>query len=163
MTAAVPRDAVPADAGALSSVMRAAWRHGYPGVVPDRVLAGVDQLFDAAWFTGLLAEGGFRTVVSGDPITGFVRYGPYPDDTALGYIAALYVHPSAAGHGLGRHLLDHALAALAAAGHRTALLWVFEPNTRARQLYARAGFTPDGTTRTNPAYATPELRLHRPL
>lgn len=157
------RAAAPADAEALAALMRAAWRRGYPGVVPDGVLAEVDRLFDTAWFTRLLAGAGFRTLVSGDPIDGFVRYGPYPDDTALGYIAGLYVHPDAAGHGLGRRLLDHALADLAAAGHRAAVLWVFETNARARRLYTRAGFTPDGATHTDPAYATPELRLRRPL
>jgi ribosomal protein S18 acetylase RimI-like enzyme len=157
------REAGPEDAEALAAVMQAAWRHGYPGVVPDDVLAEVDRLFDTAWIARLLADSGFRTTVSGDPVDGFVRYGPYPDDTALGYIAALYVHPAAAGHGLGRHLLDHALEALTAAGHRAAVLWVFDANTRARRLYARSGFTPDGAHRTDPTYATPELRLHRPL
>ncbi|MFD0822190.1 GNAT family N-acetyltransferase, partial [Micromonospora zhanjiangensis] len=60
-------------------------------------------------------------------------------------------------------LLGAAVDRLRAAGHDAATLWVFAANASARAFYARHGFTPDGTTRIEPEYAEPELRLRRPL
>lgn len=48
----------------------------------------------------------------------------------------LYVHPDAAGHGIGSALLDLAKAAQPDGF----CLWVFESNTPARAFYARRGF-----------------------
>ncbi|HLN65916.1 MAG TPA: hypothetical protein VK280_01395 [Streptosporangiaceae bacterium] len=42
-------------------------------------------------------------------------------------------------------------------------LHVFEANERARRLYAKAGYTPDGSTRVEPGYEATEIRLVKAL
>jgi ribosomal protein S18 acetylase RimI-like enzyme len=88
-------------------------------------------------------------------VTGFVRYRP-----ADGYLASLYVAPEAGGRGLGRALLAYALDAMPG---RDVVLWVFEANHRARTLYERAGFRPDGARLTDPRWRTPQIRMRRPV
>ena len=43
------------------------------------------------------------------------------------------------------------------------LLHVFEANERARRLYAKAGYAPDGSTRVEPEYEAIEVRLVKVL
>ena len=44
-----------------------------------------------------------------------------------------------------------------------AMAEVFEANERARRLYAKAGYTPDGSTRVEPEYEATEIRLVKAL
>jgi ribosomal-protein-alanine N-acetyltransferase len=62
-------------------------------------------------------------------------------------IADLAVAPEARRLGIGRALLNEAIAALAAAAVRTVYLEVRESNQAARTLYASAGFAPVGRRR----------------
>ena len=57
------------------------------------------------------------------------------------------LHPDGRGRGLGRHLLDEALAFCRAAGYRSVYLWTVSPLTAAARLYVAAGF---GKTETKP-------------
>ena len=50
------------------------------------------------------------------------------------------LHPDARGLGLGRRLLDDALAFSRAAGHRSIFLWTVDPLATAARLYASVGF-----------------------
>jgi ribosomal protein S18 acetylase RimI-like enzyme len=153
------------DAVAMAIVFVAAWRGGYRGIVPDEVIASLQVDAMAAELAGGFDRPGLRTVVAeaAGRVVGFVRFGDDPDragagDTA-GYLAALYVQPDAAGHGVGTALLQHALDAMAP---REITLWVFEGNERAGALYARAGFRPTGVALTDPRWRTPQLQLRRP-
>ena len=49
----------------------------------------------------------------------------------------------------------------AAIGDAPAYLWVFEANDRARGFYARQGFEPDGSSKPEPSFQEPEVRLRR--
>jgi RimJ/RimL family protein N-acetyltransferase len=40
-------------------------------------------------------------------------------------------------------------------------LWVFAANVRARRLYERAGFNPDGTELTDPRWRAVQVRYRR--
>jgi hypothetical protein len=60
-------------------------------------------------------------------------------------------------------LLAHAESAIAASGFDRAHLWVFDGNVPALAFYARQGWSPDGTTRTEPAFGHPELRLGKEI
>jgi GNAT superfamily N-acetyltransferase len=64
---------------------------------------------------------------------------PYPRPAAWGYITNVYVDASWRNRGLGRALLDVAVAAARTEGLDTLLLW---PNSRAIPLYERVGFEP---------------------
>jgi oligopeptide/dipeptide ABC transporter ATP-binding protein len=157
------RPAAGGDADAMAEVFVAAWRQAYPGVVPDAVLAGLDHDRIARWLAGLIedrAEGEADVAVAGGRVVGFVRYGAGPE---AGYVFGLYVHPAQAGHGIGRALLRHAEQRLHERGFGTVSLHVFEANERARRLYTKAGYTPDGSTRVEPEYDATEIRLVKNL
>jgi CubicO group peptidase (beta-lactamase class C family)/predicted N-acetyltransferase YhbS len=159
------RQARPADLSALAGIFVAAWRHGYPGIVPDSVIAAIDQAAaeDIIGKPGSRRES--RTVVAeaGGIPGGYIQYGPDADaaDDRTGYVAALYVHPGQAGRGIGRRLLDHAVAELSRTGRHRVRLWVFANNTRAQGLYASAGFRPDGAELTDPRWRTRQIRMQR--
>jgi ribosomal protein S18 acetylase RimI-like enzyme len=174
------RPSRPDDLPALVDVFVAAFQHGYRTLLPPDVLAGVDLPTVSGWFAGWDTYSDrppLHTVVADiDSVPrGFVRFGdgatddtenvPPPDagpePGRVGYIAALYVHPDAAGAGVGRRLLEHAVTALAADGYRAVTLWVFAGNERARGLYASAGFLPDGTETTDPRWRVRQIRLRR--
>ena len=78
----------------------------------------------------------------------------FVDPAGLGFAAVkgewldgLYVRPEAWGTGVAGELHDRAVAAIRAAGHERARLWVLEENVRARRFYERRGWVLDGTTR----------------
>jgi oligopeptide/dipeptide ABC transporter ATP-binding protein len=157
------RPAVASDASAMAEAFVAAWRQAYPGVVPDAVLTGLDHDRTARWLAGLIdghAEGETDVAVADGQVIGFVRYGVKPDG---GYVFGLYVHPARAGHGVGRALLRHAERGLRERGAQAVSLHVFEANERARRLYTKAGYTPDGSTRVEPEYEATEIRLVKAL
>jgi len=79
------------------------------------------------------------------------------------YLEDLYVVPRARRQGVGRALLRHAEKRLREAGSGTVSLTVFEANERARRLYAKAGYAPDGSTRVEPEYEATEIRLVKAL
>jgi ribosomal protein S18 acetylase RimI-like enzyme len=92
--------------------------------------------------------------VAGD-VAGFASVGRYrPDDGGdaepdVGEVYAIYAEPNLWSTGIGRSLMDTAVAHLASAGFTEIRLWVFEDNPRARRFYERAGFHPDGETTTD--------------
>jgi len=159
------RAAAATDADAMAEVFVAAWRQAYPGVVPDAVLAALDHDRTARWLTGLIdgrpegnTVGQTDVAVRDGQVIGFVRYGTRTGEPG-GYVFGLYVHPAQAGHGTGRSLLSHAEQRLREQGSDTVSLHVFEANERARRLYAKAGYAPDGSTRVEPEYEATEVRL----
>src|SRR3954454_6316604 len=93
-------------------------------------------------------------------VRGFVAAHP-----ADGELFLLFVHPSAAGRGVGRRVLDAAHDALRDAGCREAFLYTHEQNERALAVYRAAGYRPDGTIRESDFRGTAlrEPRLVRPL
>jgi ribosomal protein S18 acetylase RimI-like enzyme len=155
------RPAVPADAAQVVRVNVRTWQHAYAGIIPDSVLAAMDdEIEDRVRLTGerLSTGGPFVTVVAtGDSgpatcergLVGFTTYGPYrPEgggtDPAHGEVLAIYVDPDHQGRGAGRALLDAAVTALRATGAGSVRLWVLEDNTPSRRFYERYGFATDG-------------------
>ena len=90
--------------------------------------------FDASDF--LLA----RDAVSGSMI-GYNWLKIDPAEPGIGEIYVIGVDPGHAGRGLGRLLMQHGLARLAARGCREAALYVDEDNSSAVPLYRSLGFT----------------------
>lgn len=160
------RRAVPGDAGLMAETFIRAWRQAYPGVVPDAVLAALDQDETARWLSGLIAartEGATDVAERAGRVMGFVRYGTRPGEPRSGYVFGLYVHPDAAGLGSGQALLRHAELQLRDRGCASVSLHVFEANERARRLYEKAGYSPDGSTRVESQYQATEVRLVKAL
>jgi GNAT superfamily N-acetyltransferase len=86
-------------------------------------------------------------------------------DPATGEVPMIYALPRAWGSGAGRELMAAAVAGLREAGFAQVTLWVLDSNARARRFYERAGFVPDGATKTDVlAGATmTEVRYRRAL
>ncbi|GAB3807465.1 GNAT family N-acetyltransferase [Micromonospora zhanjiangensis] len=161
------RPGTPADADVVGRVFLACWHVSYADLLSPAALARYDEAGARALWRRVLTGHPDGTLVADLPgdagVRGVVRFGPDPDDPDAGHVFSLYVHPDGQGLGLGGRLLGAAVDRLRAAGHDAATLWVFAANASARAFYARHGFTPDGTTRIEPEYAEPELRLRRPL
>jgi ribosomal protein S18 acetylase RimI-like enzyme len=163
------REARPDDLDAVAALFLRCWRDSYADVLPPTAL----EVFDKA-----SAEDLWRPVLGSPPpetrgvvavsaddqrVVGIVRMGRDPDEPAVGHVFSLYVDPSAQGGGVGRRLLDDAVAWFGGQGLAEATLWVFEANRRARTFYALGGWLPDGGTRVEPGFDVPEVRLRRRL
>jgi ribosomal protein S18 acetylase RimI-like enzyme len=149
-----------ADLPALAEVFVAAWRGGYHGVVPDDVIDAMDTTVAATELAPSVDAADRTTLVALDAngdIVGFTIFGPDRDRDA-GYLASLYVDPTAGGRGIGRSLLRAAIDAMPG---RDITLWVFAGNVRARRLYERAGFHPDGAQLTDPRWRAVQVRYRR--
>jgi ribosomal protein S18 acetylase RimI-like enzyme len=99
-----------------------------------------------------LAERVAELIESGDTIVILVGEGPdglavlrfRPAIWSSGlecYLAELYVRPSSRGHGMGRSLMEAALAAARERGADTMEIAVDEPDAAARRLYESLGFS----------------------
>ncbi|MGS2617789.1 GNAT family N-acetyltransferase [Micromonospora sp. LZ34] len=167
MTAPVRiRRATAVDADAAGAVFLACWHRSYGDLLPPEVRARYDETSAVALWRRVLAaapDGVLVADAAGHGVRGVVRYGVDPDDARHGHVFSLYVHPDAQGLGLGATLLRAAAGKLRAAGHATAMLWVFTRNDAARAFYAAQGWMPDGGTRVEEPYGEPELRLRRSL
>jgi ribosomal protein S18 acetylase RimI-like enzyme len=153
------RPAVPGDAARLGQIFVRCWRSAYRGVVADEIIDGLDPAVVAGRWERLLAEHDVVVAeVDGVPV-GMARYGPDPDDGSRGHLFSLYVDPDASGGGVGRMLLGHVAAQLAAAGYGTATLWVFAANERAIRFYRAAGWEPTGEERVEDEWGAPEIQL----
>jgi len=157
MPAIAVRPAREADAAAIAGIKVAAWRAAYRGIVPDALLDGLDLgREEAVWRGRLLDQAVARVGVAermeppaSPRLVGFVTTGPAraEDEAGMAEVWAIYVDPSAQGHGVGRALIEYALRELAARGYRVAVLWVFEANTAARGFYERTGWVLDGAAK----------------
>lgn len=160
------RSAAGTDAGRLAEIFVAAWRSGYRGVVADEVIDALDVGSWTAIFADLLQSTELRTTIwssaGGEPL-GFARFGADPElrRPDAGHLASLYVDPTAAGQGIGRALLEHAIGEMTTEGLTRQTLWVFAGNHRARQLYERAGFGATGERRTEPRWGAEQLQYAR--
>ncbi len=147
--------ATPDDAFAVAWVHVASWQVAYRGLMPEAFLAGLSvERREASWRQSLArpaARSATLAARAGETVIGFASVGPSRDEGAgpeAGELYAIYVEPACWGVGAGRLLMDRALERLRAEGFRAATLWVLEENARAIGFYAKAGWAPDGSRRT---------------
>jgi GNAT superfamily N-acetyltransferase len=170
-TEAAVRRARSEDARGIEEVRAASWRAAYGHLLAEDVFDNWDFDHFAARRAQLIQRGKQFAVVEAHPppgLAGFISYGPGrdPDRTYSAEIFALYARPSHWSCGVGRVLMQFALAALQQHGFRTVSLWVLADNPRGRAFYAKAGFEPDGTVKNAamPGDVTlPEVRLCRSI
>jgi GNAT superfamily N-acetyltransferase len=153
----VPRAAAE-DAQPIGAVVDAAVSGGLDVPRRDRAAA----LFSAQDWNRLVADHAppnapLVAVDAADRVLGFTAVHPRDGELFLPF-----VDPAHAGRGVGRALLDAAHDVLRAAGRRAALLFTEEHNSRARAVYAAAGYRPDGTVRESELHGTPVREL-RPV
>ncbi len=155
------RRATPGDVIAVATVHVRSWQAAYRGLMPDEVLDGLSVERRADMWRSILQTGLAGHVVlvaetdgarqGGDALCGFVHVGPARDadlglDTAE--LSSIYLLPEAWGCGSGRALMAGAVEAMREAGYASAVLWVLVGNERARRFYEIAGWSCDGTEKS---------------
>jgi ribosomal protein S18 acetylase RimI-like enzyme len=145
----------PADLDACGEVHVRSWQAAYRGLVPDEYLDAMDVSASQTRWHELFAPGGAAgpvQLVADDEgtVVGFASGGPAlgPDETGLGGLYAIYLAPTHVGRGVGQALMAAATRELQDLGFTEAVLWVMPGNARARRFYERAGWTCDGTTKS---------------
>ncbi len=163
------RQAIATDAAGIARVHVESWQHAYRDLLPQAFL---DELSIEArtrfWHDVLTREiPKAVTLVSvvDHRVAGFCSCGPTDDATlpdTTSNLAAIYVDPGMYRRGIGRALMDAAVAHLCEQGFTAAILWVLIDNERGRRFYDTYGWRPDGATRTESIGATTvtELRYH---
>ena len=100
-------------------------------------------------------------------VAGFTTCGESRDPDAgpdAGEIRTFFVAAGRWRRGVGRALMEAALADLAARGYSEATVWSFAANERANAFYEAHGFARDGTERTEETWAgIAEVRYRRAL
>ena len=149
MSEVVIRRATCEDAAAVAVVQVRSSAWAYAGLLPQRepIEARVARR-TLVWREQLATDQMRHTFVAERDgiMLGFVTLGPAEDEAlaGLGQLFAIYVEPDVAGSGVGRALMEAALAALRARAFGQAVLWVLEENARARRFYERGGWSVDG-------------------
>jgi ribosomal protein S18 acetylase RimI-like enzyme len=146
------REAEPKDAVAIAEVHVRSWQAAYRGQLTDEYLDGlsVDERLEQHRRSLEQPRAEWRTWVADDDgrVKGFAVTGPSEDadaEPSTGEVYAIYLEPDRVGTGLGRELLEHALADLRERGFSVVTLWVLQTNERARRFYEAAGWRTDGT------------------
>lgn len=165
------RAAREADTEAIVELTAAGWRAAYSGIVPRERIA---ELPLAAWrhdvATGLRSPvaDSFTFVAERDAeVLGYCYVAApgreQPAGSRVAELVAIYVTPARWGQGIGRSLMEAAVAEAEQLGYEEMALWTFERNAQARAFYARLGWRRDGGRRPHAATGVPTIRLRRTL
>jgi ribosomal protein S18 acetylase RimI-like enzyme len=145
------REAEPRDARGIAEVHVRSWQAAYRGQLTDDYLDGlsVEERLEQHRRSLEQPRAEWRTWVADDDgrVAGFAVTGPSEDadaEPSTAELYAIYLEPDRVGTGLGRGLLDHAIADLRERGFTVVTLWVLETNERARRFYQVAGWRADG-------------------
>jgi ribosomal protein S18 acetylase RimI-like enzyme len=149
----VIRLAVAADVPALAALAARTWLDAFGGsLAPEHAAAEAETGRSEARFAAALQERTILVAEADGALVGYVELGEVdipeadagPEDAEL---HRLYVDTPVQGRGIGRALLDAALAHPRLATAPRVFLQVWEENERAVRLYERAGFRRVGSTR----------------
>ena len=148
------RNAVPEDCGALGEIMAVSFRSAFGGFISRETL---DRCAVAENCAGLLASlPKEMTTVAGCVDGKMMGLLVYSENDGV-EIEAIHSLPESWGTGLGAAMLDFALKG------RSAGLWAFEENRRARRFYEKHGFAFTGERRISEFDGAVEVRYERML
>lgn len=120
------------DAWALARVYVETWRSTYAGMLPDRVLLGMNEATQAERWTRAIARGGELIRVADDArlgVIGLASGGPARGKLPFtSEVYTLYVLPDAHGYGIGRALVASMFEGFRGRGKNSALIWVLASN-----------------------------------
>ncbi len=135
--------------------------------MPDEVLDGLSVERRAQGWRRLLKESGSATLLAeaGGEVAGFVNVGPSRDEEGTAELYAIYLDPTQYGRGVGRALMDAALARMRELGYAEATLWVLDGNERAERFYRAAGWRREEATKVEEILGATvrEVRYRRDL
>jgi len=136
------RGATVADDAALAAIDRATWTSlASPAPVPPD---------GATFFDGRADPEDVLVAESGGAVVGYVQIGPsipVPSNAHVMTVRGLAVEPGRRGVGIGRRLVEAAVAAARGRGARRLTLRVLGPNAAARAVYEACGFVVEGVLR----------------
>jgi GNAT superfamily N-acetyltransferase len=146
------REATDADLPAITALQLASARAAFAHIGP------VHRLEPPDWRPWLEAAETAIVAVDAGEVVGFAFCGGCE-------LQLFYTHPRVWGRGFGRALLTAAEDALRSAGCEEAFLYTEERNHRPLEVYAAAGWLPDGAAREREWLGVPlrELRLRKRL
>ena len=148
------RYAVPEDCGALGEIMALSFRSAFGGFISRETL---DRCAVAENCAGLLASlPKEMTTLTGWVDGKLMGLLVYSENDGV-EIEAIHSLPESWGTGLGAAMLDFALRG------RSAGLWAFEENRRARRFYEKHGFAFTGERRISEFDGAVEVRYERML
>lgn len=160
------RRARPQDAASIARIHVETWRAAYRGLVADEVLDALSvERREKFWRERLATAEGRLVFVAGgtDALAGFCAVEAPARETdpsaKVAEIGAIYVSPRSWRTGLGRALMEAAVAELRAEGWRSVQLWVLAENEAARRFYERLGFKLDGAEKLDRALDRMEVRM----
>lgn len=168
------RAATEGDARSIAEVHVASWKSAYADILDlDNVGDSMDVDVRAdVWAERIPRVGaeGYRTWVAeiDSRVVGFSFTQPTEDDDLnpleIAELVGLYLAPEHFGAGIGKPLLDRAVAGMRSQGFLQATLWVLEENARAIRFYRREGWRPDGSrSACFRVMGAPALRFRFPL
>jgi ribosomal protein S18 acetylase RimI-like enzyme len=135
------REAEAGDVVALAELAARTWLDAFGATVsPDNAAAEAEEGRSEERFRRTLVE---RTILVAEENGALFGYVEFDDDE----LCHLYVETARQGRGIGRALLDAALAHPRLASAPRVRLQVWDENTRAVRLYESVGFRRVGTTR----------------
>jgi len=137
------RPALPVDRTEIAALHANSWRETYRGALPHAFLdTAIDAEMTDYWagkFAAVEPGRCLLTALRGEAFAGFLYAYPDPDEPGRDLIESLHVVPGMRSHGVGAALMREAADRLTGLGRSRAILWVFEPNSRARVFYRRLG------------------------
>jgi L-amino acid N-acyltransferase YncA len=154
------------DASSIARIHVETWLATYRGMVPEEVLDALSVAEREKLWRHTLATDEARLVFVAEDdhaLTGFCSaHAPARGTDAserIAEIRAIYVSPRWWRSGVGRALIEVAVAELGAEGWRSVQLWVLAGNEGAKRFYERLGFKADGTEKLDTRLGATELRM----
>ena len=138
------RVAKKADAPGIMSVQLEAWVEGYKHFMPESFLRSLAIDARITRWEELISSDQELVYVfeENGSIVGFTHFRTdvRADDSVVGEIERLYVHPEFWRKGIGKQLLEFSINEITNQGTRSISLWVAEENANARAFYEARGF-----------------------
>jgi GNAT superfamily N-acetyltransferase len=155
------------DVSRLAEIHIYGWRVAYRGILSDECLYKERQVADCMQLhTRLLTTTSENIDLYDDGIVrGFVIHCPARDtDKPKAWeVGAIYVEPAFKGLGYGQALMGRVEARARELGVAEIVLWALSANTDAHGFYAKCGFMPDGSAKTDPHLQVEEIRFAKRL
>jgi len=161
------RKAVLSDAIDVATILCESWKSAYKDIITPEELEAKTNIAARVEKEKLFIASGaniYITFFENSPC-GIISYNKSRDADLSDYaeIIAIYVLEAYWGSGVGKRMMDYALAELKSSGFKRVMLWTFEANARARRFYEECGFVEDGAVKDSGFSNAKEVRYRLDL